>query len=206
MLNRYETENGPYCSIYRHNGTFSTDFSGLELIWGFSSVKEKLNSVPMDEVSGFGCSGQAMGRHSDGPGQRESKGSHIPPCWLGFQGPWYKPRRTAAVCMQLLWSLLPPSPDPKLALGQPGLKLHFHPPCSDCSHARANLRGVQTAICFSISSCFPWFSSSHCREWQTCPRAVYLTLTFKPRLRSENEKWHHPVHQICSTSAIYRPK
>lgn len=184
VLSRSETENGPYCNINGHNGTFSTDFSRLELLCGFPSVKVKLNCVPVDEVSGFGCSGHSMRRHSDGPGQREPRSSHIPPCCLSFQGTWYKPRGTTAVCMQLPWSLLPPLLPPKLALRQPGLKLHFHPPHSDCSHGQANLWGVQIAICFSISSCFPWFSSSHCREWQTCPRAVYLTLTLTPRLRS----------------------
>lgn len=95
---------------------------------------------------------------------------------------------------------------PKPALAQPGLKLLFHPPYGDFSHCQANVHSIQTAFCFSISSCFPWFSSSHWREWQTCPRAVYLTLTFTPRLRSENEKWHHPVNEIWSTSAIHRPK
>lgn len=45
VLSRSETENSPCCKFNWHNGTFSTDFSRLELIWGFPSVKAKLNSV-----------------------------------------------------------------------------------------------------------------------------------------------------------------
>lgn len=160
VLSRTETENGAYNINWHIQYRFLWSEANLRL----SSQGKTERCVPVDEFSGFGFSGRSTGRHSDGPGQREPWDSHIPPCWLSFWGPWYKPRGTTDVRMQLplKLSLLP---SPKLALGQPGLKLVFHPPQSDCSHKGANLCGVQTAICFSTSSSFPWFLSCHCREW-----------------------------------------
>lgn len=140
VLSRSETENSPCCNFNWHNGTFSTDFSRLELIWGFPSVKAKLNSVsPWMKSQGLAAVAMAW---EDTVRQRELRGSDIPPCWLSFRGPWYKPMGTTASCMQLPWSLLPTLPPPKLGLGQPGLKLHFHPPHSDHSHGWADLCGV----------------------------------------------------------------
>lgn len=160
----------------------------------------------MDEISGFNCSSHSTGRHSDGPGQREPQGLRISSCWLIFWGTWCKfPRGTMAVGLQFPWSSLPTLPPPNLALGSLVLS-------STSIHPTVTISTVeQISVVFRLqfaSPFLPAFLDFHhlTAEWQTCPRAVYLTLTFTPRLRSENEKWHHPVHQICSTSAIHRPK
>lgn len=107
VLNRSEIANGPDYNFNHNNDTFSTEFSGMELIWSFPPVKAKLLCVPVHEVSGFGCSGHGTGRHSDCPSPREPQGSPVPCCWLSFGVPWCKARRTTVICMQLLWSLLP---------------------------------------------------------------------------------------------------
>lgn len=76
VLNRSETANGLICNIIHHNDTFSTDFSGLELIWSFPSIKVKLNSVSL-WMKSQGLAALAMAQ--EGPVMvlaKESHGAH----------------------------------------------------------------------------------------------------------------------------------
>lgn len=99
-----------------------------------------------------------------------------------------------AISLKSTPPLLPPL---KLGPGQPCLKLLFHPLHSDHSHGRV-ISGVFD-LQFSSSFLSTFLGFHHLTAKNDRPaQELFIYPIFTPKLRSENENWHHPIHLICS--------
>lgn len=135
VLNRSEIAKGLDCNINHNNDTFSAGFFGLELIWDFPSVKAKLNSVSLwMKYQGLAALAMAQEGTVTVPA-KESHGLTCPLLLAQFLSTLMQVREDhSQFCATSLKSTPPLLLPPKLAPGQPCLKLLFHPPYSDHSH------------------------------------------------------------------------